>query len=237
MVGSATKTSAFTVNALPGITSVVPASRAQGVTANVVINGSGYAAGASVSFGVGVTVTSVTRTAGKLTAHVVVDPAALVGTRDVTVTNADGGTVTCFGCFTVNAAPTVATISPDSRAAGARAAVDHGDGLGVPDGRDGPDPGGRRDGQLDHAQRPEHPDARYHRRERGRCRSAERDGHEPRWRGGHVWQLLHGQREADRHVALAGLSAEGNHRCDRDRHRDRVPPGCHGDVLAHRSDR
>ena len=30
----------------------------------------------------------------------------------MTVTNADGGTVTCFGCFTVNAAPTVATISP-----------------------------------------------------------------------------------------------------------------------------
>lgn len=118
--GSATKTSAFTVNARPTITSVVPANRAQGVAANVVINGTGYAAGVSASFGVGVTVTSVTRnSAAKLTAHVVVGPAALVGTRDVTVTNADGGSVTCFGCFSVNAAPTIATISPDSRAAGA----------------------------------------------------------------------------------------------------------------------
>ncbi len=117
--GFAAKTSAFTVNALPTITSVAPASRAQGVTATVVISGTGYAAGAGASFGVGVTVTSVTRTAGKLTAHVVVDPAALVGMRDVTVTNADAGSVICFGCFTVNAAPTIATISPDSRAAGA----------------------------------------------------------------------------------------------------------------------
>ena len=123
--GVATKTSAFTVNALPTTTSLLPSNRAQGVTANVVITGTGYLTGigtnGAVSFGDGITVNTLTRnSATKLTANISIDPSASVGSRDVTVTNPDGGSSICSGCFAVNAAPTItAPLAPDSLAAGA----------------------------------------------------------------------------------------------------------------------
>jgi hypothetical protein len=83
------------------------------VAASVVITGSGYpadfvAGGGTVSFGAGITVGTVTRnTASKLTVDLVVDPAATLGSRDIIVTNPDGGRIACSGCFSVNPQPTV----------------------------------------------------------------------------------------------------------------------------------
>ncbi len=97
----------FTVDDAPGPASVSPSALAQGVQdAHVTISGSGFADGATASFsGAGVTVDSTTFvSASTLTAVIDIGPGAAPGVRDVTVTNPDEGSMTCTGCFTVNAA-------------------------------------------------------------------------------------------------------------------------------------
>ena len=122
--GSGSCTGCFTVNAGPTVTSTSPASLAQGATAqNVTVTGSHFVSGAAVTVsGSGVTVNSTSFvSATQLTANVTIASAATTGARNVTVTNPDGGTGSCTGCFTVNGAPTVTSTSPSSRGQGVTA--------------------------------------------------------------------------------------------------------------------
>jgi hypothetical protein len=91
----------FEVSASPAITSISPTSLPRGATGqHITINGLGFIAGATASFGTGVTVTSTAFNSGtKLTATVNVSPSATVGSRNVTVTNINMGAGTCTACF------------------------------------------------------------------------------------------------------------------------------------------
>jgi hypothetical protein len=63
----------------------------------------------------GITVNSVTfNSSTSLTANITVASNATTGAGNVTVTNPDGGVGTGTGVFTVNAAPTVGSVSPSS---------------------------------------------------------------------------------------------------------------------------
>jgi hypothetical protein len=112
----------FTVNTPPTVTSTSPSSRGRGATSqNVTITGTGFASGASSAFSAsGITVNTTTFVSGtQLTANVTISAGATLGAGNVTVTNTDGGSAVCTGCFTVNAAPTVSSASPSSRGQGA----------------------------------------------------------------------------------------------------------------------
>ncbi len=95
----------FSVVAGPTVTATTPSSVARGrQDVDVVVTGTGFLAGATVSFGPDVTVASVTVTsATSLTVRITIAPTAAIGARDVRVTNVDGGTATCTGCFTIAA--------------------------------------------------------------------------------------------------------------------------------------
>ena len=104
------------------VSSVDPASRAQGVTAQTIhISGYGFQPTATVKFsGTGVTIASTTVSSpSSITLSVAVSGTAAVGARNLTVTNPGAVTATCTGCFTINAKPTVSTASPSSRPQGA----------------------------------------------------------------------------------------------------------------------
>jgi hypothetical protein len=123
--GRATRASGFTVNAAPTITSLSPSSRGQGATSqSIVITGTNFASGtwptSSVVFsGAGITVNSVTRnSATQLTANVTISATATVGASTLTVTNLDGGVGSRATAFTVNARPTITSLSPNSRTRG-----------------------------------------------------------------------------------------------------------------------
>ena len=112
--GAATRTGAFTVDPGPTVSSSSPSSRGQGASGqSIVIAGTGFASGTNVSFGAGITVNSVHfDSASQMTATITVAAGATPGARDVIVTNTDGGAVTKTAAFTVNAAPTVGSLSP-----------------------------------------------------------------------------------------------------------------------------
>src|SRR5207253_8099104 len=112
-----TLTGGFTVNAAPTVTSLSPSSRGQGCTSqSIAVTGTGFVSGASVSFsGSGVTATTTFVSSTSLTTTVPVAAGAATGARDVTVTNPDAGNGTKTSGFTVNAAPTVTSLSPSSR--------------------------------------------------------------------------------------------------------------------------
>jgi hypothetical protein len=119
--GTRTVTGAFTVNAGPNPTSVTPNSGPQGAgPGNATLAGTGFVNGATVSFsGTGFTVNSVTFVSStQLTVNGTIAQNAPTGARDVTVTNPDGGTRTCVGCFTVTAGPKPTSVSPSSGARG-----------------------------------------------------------------------------------------------------------------------
>src|SRR5581483_7622645 len=129
---------AFTVTAAPTVTSVTPSSLGAGASnKDVTIGGTGFQNPAAVYFFLGpnqdpnITVNKVTVTdSTHITANISVASNAANGARTVFVTNVDGGSGSCVGCFTVNAAPTVTSTSndaaktqtPASRAAGSPAA-------------------------------------------------------------------------------------------------------------------
>jgi hypothetical protein len=70
--------------------------------------------------GTGITVNSVTRVNTLLlSVNVTVDPSAPLGARSVTVVNPDGGRGTALAAFTVNAAPSISSLSPSNRGQGA----------------------------------------------------------------------------------------------------------------------
>ena len=105
-------TCTFTVNAKPTVTGVSPAKGARGATPSVTIRGTNFAATPTVTVsGTGVPVTNVT-VVDPTTITATLSPAANADltTRDVTVTNTDGGTATLpasFKVFTVPDAPTL----------------------------------------------------------------------------------------------------------------------------------
>lgn len=117
---SVTGTGAFTVvNPAPSITGVSPQLATKGATVDVEITGTGLMSDVtSVSFGVGITVNSLTvASMAQASASITVDPTASTGVRDVTVVNATpgGGTVALSGGFTVgNVAPALTGVSPAS---------------------------------------------------------------------------------------------------------------------------
>jgi hypothetical protein len=106
------------------VTSVGPASRGQGANGgawgqSITVVGDGFVAGSDVDFGPGITTKFTTFVdAGHLVAHIVVAGDATVGSRDVTVTNPTGAAAACAGCFTVNAGPSLASVSPNGIGAG-----------------------------------------------------------------------------------------------------------------------
>ena len=102
------------VTTAPTISSASPGALGQGATSRtVVITGSGFVSGATVSFGTGVTVNSTTfDSASQLTANVTVGAGATTGATAITVTNPDGGSGT--GSFTVDPAPTISSVSPST---------------------------------------------------------------------------------------------------------------------------
>ncbi len=117
--GTFTLNNGFTVNAGPTITSLSPNVLGQGAAGkSVVLTGTGLVSGATVSFsGAGVTATTAFNSATQLTLTVTVTSGAATGARNVTVTNPDGGTFTLTNGLTVNAAPTILSITPNTHAA------------------------------------------------------------------------------------------------------------------------
>jgi large repetitive protein len=112
---------AFTVNAAPTVASTNPASRGQGATnQDITITGTNFAGGAQVTFsGAGITVNStIFVNATTLTANITIAAGAATGARNVTVLNSDAGTATKANGFTVNAGPTLASTTPNTRAQG-----------------------------------------------------------------------------------------------------------------------
>ncbi len=98
----------------PQLLSLSPAQGNVGQTLAVTIAGGNFQTGALASFGAGITINSVTVvSSAQLTASVTVASGATVGLRDVTVTNADGQSITLPSSFRVLALPpTVVSLSP-----------------------------------------------------------------------------------------------------------------------------
>ena len=100
--------------------SITPSNGLAGQTINVVILGSGFISGVtSVTFGDQIATSTVVTSDSTMTVKIMIDPAAALGPRNVTVFNAPPGgspPFTKVGGFIVgdNAAPTVQSISPDS---------------------------------------------------------------------------------------------------------------------------
>jgi hypothetical protein len=122
--GSDSQSSAFTVSGAPTVTSTSPNSRGQGASSQTIaIKGTNFesATPLAASFsGTGITVNSTSFVSStEVTANVTIASNAATGPRNVTVTNPDTTSATGTGVFTVNAAPTVTSTSPNSRAQGA----------------------------------------------------------------------------------------------------------------------
>jgi hypothetical protein len=118
---NATQSFTLTVSAGLTVTQVSPSSVGQHATnVPVTITGTGFTNDATVSAsGTGVTFSSVNVTDSQhISANVTVTAAAATTVRDVTVTETRGSS-TCTGCLTINPAPTVSTLSPNSLAQGA----------------------------------------------------------------------------------------------------------------------
>jgi hypothetical protein len=111
-------TNCLTVTATAGLTSISPATLQAGQTNQAItINGTGFttATGVTVSFGSGVTVTSLTRNSNtRLTARVTVAPTATPGTRDVTLTVPGQAALSLAGAFGVTAPLAVTGVTPTS---------------------------------------------------------------------------------------------------------------------------
>jgi hypothetical protein len=115
---------AFTVNNAPTVISTSPSSRAQGASSQTVaIKGTNFESGTGLaaSFsGTGITVNSTSFVSStEVTANVTIASNASIGSRNVTVTNPDTTSATGNGIFSVGAAPTVTSTSPNSRPQGA----------------------------------------------------------------------------------------------------------------------
>ena len=110
---------------VPTVTSVSPNQGAPGAAVPVTINGAGFATGATVSAGAGITVSNLSVVSAiQLTATLTIAAGATSGVRDLSVTNPGGGTGTLSGGFTVAAAGvSVTSIAPIQGAQGASVPV------------------------------------------------------------------------------------------------------------------
>jgi hypothetical protein len=115
------------------VSAVTPNQATTGTTVPVTIDGSGFANGATVSAGAGVTVSNVAFvSSARLTASFVIDGNTTAGPRDVTVTNPGDGAGTLTSGFTVNApVPATLTLAYNGRV---RDKVGGGDTALAPDG-------------------------------------------------------------------------------------------------------
>jgi hypothetical protein len=105
----------FTVNAKPTVSSLAPSSRAAGEQHAIIqVSGVGLQAGATAVFGgSGITVHAVSYVdPTRFDVDLSIDPGAATGSRSLTITNPDGGTVTKANAFVVNALPAIAALSP-----------------------------------------------------------------------------------------------------------------------------
>jgi glucose/arabinose dehydrogenase len=102
------------------VSSVAPAQGAPGTAVPVTVTGTGFAAGATMSIGTGITVSNVNvGSSTQLTATLTIASGAALGPRDVTVTNSSGGSATLTGGFTVSPpGPVTLTATPATIAAG-----------------------------------------------------------------------------------------------------------------------
>jgi len=112
-------TDCLTVTAKPTVTSSTPNSGGQNGSRTVTIAGTGFestiAASGLVVSGTGVSVSSLTWvSATQLSATLAITQGAATGARNLTVTNPDGGSGSCTGCFTVTAAPVVSLSNPSA---------------------------------------------------------------------------------------------------------------------------
>jgi len=124
--GGGSLANAFTVNvAAPVVvSSVSPSQGTAGSTVAVTIDGSGFASGASVSAGAGITVSNVAFVSpARLTASFAIDGAAAAGARAVVVTNPNGMAGSLANAFTVNVPVTVSSVSPAQGMAGSTVPV------------------------------------------------------------------------------------------------------------------
>jgi subtilisin family serine protease len=110
---------------VPTVSLVTPTQGAVGASVPVTINGTGFATGATVTVGAGITVSSTSvASPTQLTASLAIASGAVPGARNVTVTNPGGGTGTLTGGFTVTgAAVTVSSVTPTQGAVGAAVPV------------------------------------------------------------------------------------------------------------------
>jgi hypothetical protein len=105
---STTTPGLFTVQEVgltPGITSVSPTFGAPGTASPFTINGSSFQAGASVSFGEGITVGGLSVASSQITGNLSISSGAAPGLRDVQVTNPGGLSAIKTAAFAVGALP------------------------------------------------------------------------------------------------------------------------------------
>ena len=119
--GTVTSGAIFSVTAAPTVTAVSPTSRGAGaVSQNLTVTGTGFVTGASLATafsGTNITVNSTTYVSStSLTVNISIAAGAAIGTRTFTVTNGDRSTATSGSIFTVNVAPTVTGVSPNTEA-------------------------------------------------------------------------------------------------------------------------
>ena len=105
----------------PVLSTVSPNVGAQGKSnLSVTLTGSNFLASPTCSFGSGITVNSCTyNSSAQITANINILGSAIVGSRNVTVTNTDGQSSTLTNGFTVqtgssNPAPTITSVSPNT---------------------------------------------------------------------------------------------------------------------------
>jgi hypothetical protein len=110
---------------VPTISSIVPNQATPGAAVSVTINGSGFAGGASLSVGAGISVSNLTVTSPtQLTATLTIAGGAPLAARNVTVTNLGGRSGVLAGGFTVAAASvTVSSVTPSQGGADATVPV------------------------------------------------------------------------------------------------------------------
>ncbi len=109
----------------PVVTSITPTALGQGATSvPVTVTGTGFGPTSQVAVsGAGVSSVVTARTATSLTVSVGVAVDAPVGARNVTVTNADGGTGSCADCLSLVAGPTISSVSPSTVRRGTKPTV------------------------------------------------------------------------------------------------------------------
>ena len=103
------------------VTSVTPGDLGPGATATVTIVGTSFHAGATITTTAGgVTAATPKVVSGtKITVKLTIAATAPAGSYDVTVANTAGGSATCTGCLTIDAAPAITSVQPSGLAPGA----------------------------------------------------------------------------------------------------------------------